>query len=133
MTRLARFGRAFRLNSPDEADLARPVEQVAADNDRQQLPLKMRPSFTSAALTAVLGVGSAAAVIIIVYFGLRPQVIPRLPLAVLVLVFPLSALVSTLGVKWRHPEATKTTLTAYFVCILLLVFFATLAVLPPEF
>ena len=101
--------------------------------NRQQSPLNMRPSLTSAALTAVLGVCSAAAVIMVTYYALRAQVIPRLPLAALVLVFPFSALVATLLLRWRHPGTTNTVLTAYFFCVLLVVFFATLAVLPPEF
>ena len=97
------------------------------------LPINRRSSLTSVALTAVLGVCSAAVVIMVTYFGLRPEVIPRLPLAALVLVFPLSALVGTLLVKWRHPGTTRTILTAYFVGVLLLVFFATMWVLQPDF
>ena len=101
--------------------------------NRQQLPLNMGPSLTSAILTGVLGLCSAAAVIMVTYYALRAQVIPRLPLAALVLVFPFAASVATLLLKWRHPSTANTLLTAYFVCALLIVFFATLAVLPPEF
>lgn len=101
--------------------------------NREQLPVK-RPSLTSAALTGVLGLCLGGAVLIVAYCALRPQVIPRLPLAALVLLFPFSALVATSFVKWRHPgTANRVVLTAYFFCVLLLLFFATLSVLPPEF
>ena len=93
----------------------------------------MRPSFTSVALTAVLGVCSAAAVITVTYYALRAHVTPRLPLGALLLVFPFSALVATSFLRWRHPGMTKTVLVAYFFFVLLVVFFATLSVLPPEF
>jgi len=101
--------------------------------NRQPLPLKMRGSFTSAALTGVLGVCSAAAVLMVAYYALRAQLIPPLPLAALALLFPFAALVATLLLKWRHPGTTKIVLTAYFSCVLLVLFFGTLSVLPLEF
>ena len=83
--------------------------------------------------TTLVGFCLAAAVVMIVYLGLRSGVVPRLPLPVLLLVFPLSALSGALYVNWRHPGMNKFGLAAYFVVVLIVVFLATWWILQPDF
>lgn len=101
--------------------------------DRQNSPFVRRFSVASVAPTTLLGFCLAAAVVMMVYLGLRSGVVPRLPLPVLLLVFPLSALSGTLFVKWRHPAMNKFGLAAYFVVVLMVVFLATWWILQPDF
>ena len=82
-------------------------------------------------LIFALGVGVAATVMVVIYRGLLAGIIPRLPLEMLVLAFPLAALLGTLFVKWRYPAAKFTALAAYFIAVLVLTFFSTLWALGP--
>lgn len=90
-------------------------------------------SLMSAAVTSLEGVCVAAATLVVAYYGVRAGVIPPLPFTAFVLLFPLSALIGTMWMKWRSPSTPIVTLAAYFLCVLVIVYFATTSVLPLDF